>query len=107
MKTAAKNESVKVAIRVRPLNEREKELNSPVCTQTKDNAIDIKKNKEAKEFIFDYVFGIGTQQHQVYEACGYSIVENAFEGFNGTVFAYGQTGAGKTFTMVGNYKDPE
>ena len=33
-------------------------------------------------------------------------MENALEGYNGTVFAYGQTGAGKTFTMVGDYKDP-
>jgi hypothetical protein len=33
-------------------------------------------------------------------------VENALEGFNGTIFAYGQTGAGKTFSMVGDYKDP-
>ena len=40
-----KNESVKVAIRVRPLNKREIELNSPICTETNDNAIDIKKNK--------------------------------------------------------------
>ena len=71
---ANKNESVKVAIRVRPLNKRETELNSPVCTETNDNAIDIKKNKEAKEFIFDYVFGLESRQHQVYESCGYSIV---------------------------------
>ena len=35
------------------------------------------------------------------------MVENGLEGYNGTIFAYGQTGAGKTFTMVGDYKDPE
>lgn len=53
------------------------------------------------------MFGIDTKQETIYEQCAYSIVENALDGFNGTIFAYGQTGAGKTFTMVGDYKDPE
>jgi hypothetical protein len=103
---AQKNESVKVALRVRPLNKRETEMASPLCVETKDNILSIKKVADAKDFVFDYVFGIETRQHQVYETCAYSIVENALEGFNGTMFAYGQTGAGKTFTMVGDYKDP-
>lgn len=74
---ANKNESVKVAIRVRPLNKREKELNSPICTGTKDNILSIKQGNDIKEFVFDYVYGIETQQYQVYETCGYSLVENA------------------------------
>jgi kinesin family protein 3/17 len=57
--------------------------------------------------VFDYVFGIQSRQEDVYKTCAFSLVENALEGFNGTIFAYGQTGAGKTFTMVGDYKDPE
>lgn len=48
-----------------------------------------------------------TRQESIYESCAFSLVESALEGYNGTVFAYGQTGAGKTFTMVGDYKDPE
>lgn len=103
----AKNESVKVALRVRPLNKRETEMKSPLCVETKDNILSIRKGADIKDFVFDYVFGIQTRQEEVYKACGYSLVENALEGFNGTVFAYGQTGAGKTFTMVGDYKDPE
>ena len=67
----------------------------------------IRKGADTKDFVFDYVFGIKTTQVEVYEACGYSLVENALEGFNGTVFAYGQTGAGKTFSMVGDYKNQE
>jgi hypothetical protein len=48
-----------------------------------------------------------TRQENIYEDCTFSIVENALDGYNGTIFAYGQTGAGKTFTMVGDYVDPE
>ncbi len=103
---AEKNESVKVALRLRPLNKREEDLGSPLCVYSKDNILTIKKAADAKDFVFDYVFGIDTRQENIYEACAYSIVENALEGFNGTMFAYGQTGAGKTFTMVGDYKDP-
>jgi kinesin family protein 3/17 len=74
--------------------------------ENKENILTIKKGADAKDFVFDYVFGIESRQAEVYDACGYSLVENALEGFNGTIFAYGQTGAGKTFTMVGDYKDP-
>jgi len=80
-------------------------MNSPLCVSAQDNVLSIQKGNDVKDFVFDYVFGIETKQNQVYETCGYSIVENALEGFNGTIFAYGQTGAGKTFTMVGDYKD--
>jgi len=82
-------------------------MNSPLCVSAQDNVLSIQKGNDVKDFVFDYVFGIETKQNQVYETCGYSIVENALEGFNGTIFAYGQTGAGKTFTMVGDYKDQE
>jgi kinesin family protein 3/17 len=37
----------------------------------------------------------------VYDECGFSLVENVIEGYNGTMFAYGQTGCGKTHTMMG------
>lgn len=82
-------------------------MKSPVCVGNEENVLNIKKEKDAKEFVFDYVFGMDTRQENIYETCAYSLVENGLEGYNGTVFAYGQTGAGKTFTMVGDYKDPE
>ena len=58
----SKNESVKVGIRIRPLNKRELELKSPVCVDNNDNSLEIKKDKDSKEFIFDYVFGMDTRQ---------------------------------------------
>ena len=53
-----KNESVKVALRVRPLIKREEDLQSPLCVETRDNVLTMRKEAEAREFVFDYVFGI-------------------------------------------------
>ena len=96
-----------MGIRIRPLNKREIDLDSPVCVDNKANVLTIRHNQDAKDFVFDYVFGMNSRQESIYESCAFSLVENALEGYNGTVFAYGQTGAGKTFTMMGDYKDPE
>ena len=55
------------------------------------------------------VYGMDSKQQEVYDECGFSLVENVIEGYNGTMFAYGQTGCGKTHTMMGpsNPKGPE
>ncbi|CAB1099228.1 unnamed protein product [Ectocarpus sp. CCAP 1310/34] len=58
-----------------------------------------------KSFFFDAVFGDRSAQERVYEVCGAPLVESVLQGYNGTIFAYGQTGAGKTHTMEG-YPDP-
>ncbi len=58
-----------------------------------------------KSFTFDAVFSAKSTQRQIYDTCAAPIVKSALEGYNGTVFAYGQTGAGKTHTMEG-YPDP-
>jgi kinesin family protein 3/17 len=56
---------------------------------------------EEKEFSFDSVFGPETSQESIYQITASDIVESVIKGFNGTIFAYGQTGAGKTYTMTG------
>lgn len=53
-----KNESVKVGIRIRPLNKRERDMDSPICVDNVENVLNIRKDKDIKEFVFDYVFGI-------------------------------------------------
>ena len=53
-------------------------------------------------FTFDQVFDVESTQREVYAGSARPIIEDVFKGYNGTVFAYGQTGAGKTFTMEGN-----
>lgn len=52
-------------------------------------------------FTFDYVFDMDSQQHEVYEQTAKPAVMSILEGYNSTIFAYGQTGTGKTFTMEG------
>nr|CAI5827654.1 unnamed protein product [Callosobruchus analis] len=103
-------ENVRVFIRVRPLSKKEisegKE-NIVVCDH-KENLIVLKKNGEhTKPFKFDHVFGSSTAQLEMYRMIAFPIVEKALEGYNGTIFAYGQTGTGKTYTMAGNHNVPE
>ena len=64
------------------------------------------RSNEAKTFTFDSVYDEHSTQQQVYEEIGFPIVESTVAGYNGTVFAYGQTGCGKTFTMLGENETP-
>lgn len=54
-----------------------------------------------RSFTFDVVYGEDSQQQSVYDECAFSLVESVLGGYNGTMFAYGQTGCGKTHTMMG------
>ncbi len=65
-----------------------------------------KRQNELKTFRYDSVFDEYSTQQDVYSEAAFSVVENSFTGYNGTVFAYGQTGCGKTFTMVGSQSNP-
>lgn len=108
----AKTETVKVAVRVRPMNTREKNINSVNCVEVdkSNNQISVLKQdnpNETKTFQYDFVYPIGTAQRQIYDEVGFPLVEAVFEGYNGTIFAYGQTGCGKTFTMMGEYNNLE
>ena len=104
-----KSESVKVAIRVRPMNSREKQEKSTICisVDNTNNTVSATSSKnETKTFQFDYVYDMDSTQRQVYDEVAFPIVDSIFQGYNGTVFAYGQTGCGKTFTMMGIINDP-
>ena len=58
-------------------------------------------DSQSKSFTYDNVFDENTQQKVFYEECCFNLVENVTEGFNCTIFAYGQTGCGKSWTMQG------
>merc|ERR1719440_2508214 len=60
---------------------------------------------DGQEFLFDAVFGPEAQQAEVFDDCA-DLVQSAVDGFNVTIFAYGQTGAGKTHTMYGTKEEP-
>ncbi|XP_036376866.1 kinesin-like protein KIF1A isoform X5 [Megalops cyprinoides] len=104
--------SVKVAVRVRPFNSREISKESKCIIQMSGNTTTIinpKQPKENKSFNFDYSYWSHTSpedinyasQQQVYRDIGEEMLLHAFEGYNVCIFAYGQTGAGKSYTMMG------
>ncbi|XP_005166011.2 kinesin-like protein KIF1A isoform X33 [Danio rerio] len=104
--------SVKVAVRVRPFNSREIGKESKCIIQMSGNTTTIinpKAPKENKSFNFDYSYWSHTSpedinyasQQQVYRDIGEEMLLHAFEGYNVCIFAYGQTGAGKSYTMMG------
>uniref|UniRef100_A0AAY5ER78 plus-end-directed kinesin ATPase n=1 Tax=Electrophorus electricus TaxID=8005 RepID=A0AAY5ER78_ELEEL len=104
--------SVKVAVRVRPFNSREMSKESKCIIQMSGNTTTIinpKVPKETKSFSFDYSYWSHTSpedinyasQRQVYRDIGDEMLLHAFEGYNVCIFAYGQTGAGKSYTMMG------
>uniref|UniRef100_A0A8B9LD39 Kinesin-like protein n=1 Tax=Astyanax mexicanus TaxID=7994 RepID=A0A8B9LD39_ASTMX len=67
----------------------------------------LQRSSSGKPYMFDRVFQSNTSQEQVYNACAQKIVKDVLEGYNGTIFAYGQTSSGKTHTMEGNLHDPD
>ena len=106
----SKSECVKVAIRVRPMNKKELEENSEICVDVdkENNTVSCTNSKkhETKTFQFDFVYPMDSTQREVYDQVAFPIVDSIFQGYNGTVFAYGQTGCGKTYTMMGITDDP-
>eukprot|EP00878_Enallax_costatus_P045588 GHUV01055007.1.p1 GENE.GHUV01055007.1~~GHUV01055007.1.p1 ORF type:complete len:201 (+),score=40.86 GHUV01055007.1:393-995(+) len=107
------SECVRVVVRCRPLNTKERNENrGRIVDMVKEQGqVTLRNNKaeagEApKSFTFDAVFDWDSTQKEVYENTAASIVNSTLEGYNGTIFAYGQTGTGKTHTMEGYSDDP-
>mmetsp|Transcript_94100 Transcript_94100/g.206089 ORF Transcript_94100/g.206089 Transcript_94100/m.206089 type:complete len:1250 (+) Transcript_94100:224-3973(+) len=91
--------SIRVFARIRPLSSKEKDAgDANVCKQTDLMGLQV-GDKPEHQFRFDAVFTPGTQD-EIFEDCR-DLVQSAVDGYNVTLFAYGQTGAGKTFTMAG------
>ncbi|XP_053226744.1 kinesin heavy chain isoform X1 [Podarcis raffonei] len=104
MTTEVNECSIKVLCRFRPLNQSEiirGDKFIPVF-QGDDTVI-----IGGKPYVFDRVFPPNTTQDQVYHACAMQIVKDVLAGYNGTIFAYGQTSSGKTHTMEGKLHDPQ
>lgn len=113
--------SVKVAVRVRPYNTREKDMGAQLCIKMEGQTTTIfdTKSGATRDFSFDYSFWSHdgfieredgyllraddryADQSVVYQELGETILDNAWEGYNCCLFAYGQTGSGKSYSMVG------
>ncbi|XP_039200023.1 kinesin-1 heavy chain isoform X1 [Crotalus tigris] len=96
--------NIKVMCRFRPLNDSEVIRGDKYIAkfQGEDTVV-----IASKPYIFDHVFQSHTSQEQVYNDCAKKIVKDVLEGYNGTIFAYGQTSSGKTHTMEGKLHDPD
>ena len=106
------SECVKVVVRCRPMSSQEIKDDRKYAVQinTKLGEITVNNPKAdaaelQKTFTFDLVYDWTSTQEQVYKETAFPIVESVLEGYNGTIFAYGQTGTGKTFTMEGKVKE--
>ena len=105
--------NILVAIRCRPLSKKEKEQNDTKTVHILDSNLIIiidpyatanKRTKE-KRYAFDHVFQENSGQEEIFMKTTMDLLEGVLSGFNATVFAYGPTGAGKTFTMMGENEE--
>lgn len=109
-----------VAIRIRPLKGQEIVINNQEIISTIGNktiglrenytgeAEDVFRSERSREkyYTFDHVFNKEISQHTIYMKSTRNLLDGVLEGYNATVFAYGATGAGKTYTMLGIPESP-
>ncbi|NWT09488.1 KIF24 protein, partial [Vireo altiloquus] len=110
------SEKIRVCVRKRPLclkEQRRGEVNiitvkdkETLLLHEKKEAVDLTQYIFQHVFYFDEVFGESCTNQDVYMKTAYPLIQHIFNGGNATCFAYGQTGAGKTYTMIGNHRNP-
>jgi hypothetical protein len=105
--------SIQVVLRLRPMNEQEKKFGTlPVVTASTNNkTVTVIKDKNARKarltYSFDNVYTAFSTQEEVFQQTLLPVFDDVLEGYESTVFAYGQTGTGKTHTMEGDLSDPD
>ncbi|XP_053106446.1 kinesin-like protein KIF3C isoform X2 [Hemicordylus capensis] len=111
---AKSSEALKVVVRCRPMSRKEEAAGYErlVAMDVKLGQVTIRNPKAspgelAKTFTFDAVYDASSKQADLYDETARPLVDSVLQGFNGTLFAYGQTGTGKTYTMQGAWADPE
>ncbi|XP_034164184.2 kinesin-like protein KIF13B isoform X2 [Pangasianodon hypophthalmus] len=122
--TSLNDSNVKVAVRVRPMNRREKDLNTKCVIEMEGNQTFLNpasgnlgkadSRSQPKVFAYDYCFWSMDESEKekyagqdiVFQCLGESLLHNAFQGYNACIFAYGQTGSGKSYTMMGSADQP-
>ena len=92
---------VKVGVRVRPLLGMELEAGADSVIKCNSNRVVMSVPSKKNTFDFDWSFGPQTGHRDVYEAVCKPLVKSIYEGFNATVFAYGQTGTYVSFYLIG------
>ena len=112
--------NILVCVRCRPLSNLEYQLSNFETIKIMDKKILIlmdpieyngpnkifKNRKREQTYAFDFAFDKNTSQKEIFENSTKFLIEGVVNGYNATVFAYGATGAGKTYTMLGNENNP-
>lgn len=102
--------NIKVFCRFRPRNELEiNEEKGILCKNSSQNVINYDNNTvviDQNQFNFDYVFRENSTQENVFNTAALPVIEDMLRGYNCTIFVYGQTSSGKTFSMTGNRQNP-
>ncbi|XP_041905931.1 centromere-associated protein E isoform X1 [Corvus kubaryi] len=94
--------AVTVCVRVRPLIARENASGDKVSLHWRSENNTVSDVNGTKIFSYDRVFHSSDNTQQLYDGVAVPIIQSAVQGYNGTIFAYGQTASGKTYTMMGN-----
>ncbi|ENN72631.1 hypothetical protein YQE_10729, partial [Dendroctonus ponderosae] len=102
-----KTENVKVFIRLRPLEPHEICSNISLIDDQNVKIWKAQNENDVKIFQFNKVFNQKATQLELYQMVASPLVDQALSGYNGTIFAYGQSGTGKTFTILGKSEDRE
>ena len=101
------SERIKVSVRCRPMSQKEKNEGYQNCVEVDNDRGEVNvhlANTPKRTFWYDKAYGMDSTQEQVFQETAMPIVESVVQGYNGTIFAYGQTGTGKTFTMEGDFE---
>ena len=104
------SESIKCVVRCRPLNDKEKTLATKCISISSDSKVIFVDNKDEKnklaqtQYAMDKIFDEDVTQEQLFNEIGIPLLNNFLSGYNCTIFCYGQTGAGKTYTMIGPFE---
>lgn len=96
-------ESIRVCVRIRPLNQREISVGNTNCIDVQNpQLLALRMKTGVRQYAFHQIFDSNANQGEVFAETGInSLLESALEGYSCTVFAYGQTGSGKTYSMAG------
>mmetsp|Transcript_27992 Transcript_27992/g.39814 ORF Transcript_27992/g.39814 Transcript_27992/m.39814 type:complete len:989 (+) Transcript_27992:106-3072(+) len=99
---ASTRQNVRVICRVRPVNKKELLAGGILCVKHSDTDIEVAVEEGLYNFSFDRVFGDKSNQVEVFNDTAHPLIKDVLSGYNATIFAYGQTGTGKTHTMEGD-----